>query len=149
MWIECQGHCDIPVLLFRNAHSHTGTLHLLQSGGNGFTSRKGRNKSVAIIMSVSNIQHVENVPASMNTQLCKRMSHKAVSHSLEAMFCSVCHSQESGRRRSKEGPDSWVSSPYRWTPVGVECSRERGLNTQEVWSFWFLIGWGTEVQEGS
>lgn len=38
----------------------------------------------------------------MSAHMYKHKSHKAVSHSLQAVFCSVCHSQDPGRSLAPE-----------------------------------------------
>lgn len=45
-------------------------------------------------------------------------------------------------------PVSPVSSPHRWTPVGVECKQGGGPWHTEVWSFSFLTGWGRDRGTG-
>ncbi|KAM9717001.1 integrin beta-4 isoform 2-T2 [Menidia menidia] len=57
------------------------------------------------------ICQAENVPGNLSTWLSKHT--RAVSHSLQAAFSSLHHSQQPGRRPPEEGPDCRVSSPHR------------------------------------
>lgn len=119
MRIECQGdraqECRFPYCYYTSCTMWRKLF-----------CQRSKKTCISIIMSISNIWQVENVPVSMSTHLCKHESHKVFPIACRhcSALCATPKSLGGGHGRRSLSPQP--SSPHRWTPVGLKCSREGG-----------------------